>query len=217
MAAPLKSEDQNIFLRMHPLQRILLSLLAAAVVFFIVRTNNLEPVLLATVLWDVFALSFLIISWIVLFTRPQQEILKVSNKDDGSRIFVLASILITSFASMFTVALLMISQSEAKNEWIDLPVAIGGMLLSWAMVHTLFTFHYAHIYYGEYEKKKNKNPDLLFPGDKAPGYIDFAYFSFVIGMTFQVSDVEIASSKIRRTVLAHGLLSFVLNNALKRI
>jgi uncharacterized membrane protein len=70
---------------------------------------------------------------------------------------------------------------------------------------------FAHMYYGDYENKKDKNTDLAFPGDADPDYLDFAYFSFVIGMTFQVSDVEIASTKIRRTALApstvHRLVS----------
>jgi uncharacterized membrane protein len=86
-----------------------------------------------------------------------------------------------------------------------------GMLVSWAIVHTIYTFHYAHLYY---QKQKGDGPvkePLNFPDEKKPDYLDFAYFSFVVGMTFQVSDVEISSRKVRRIVLVHGLLSFALN------
>ena len=83
-------------------------------------------------------------------------------------------------------------------------------MTSWVMLHTIFTLHYAHLYYS----KIKDNPTvsgLDFPEEKKPDYIDFAYFSFIIGMTFQVSDVQINSRIIRRTALAHSLLAFALN------
>jgi uncharacterized membrane protein len=89
-------------------------------------------------------------------------------------------------------------------------IAVMGMIVSWALVHTIFTFHYANMYYFKQRNDKSDDP-LAFPGNAKPNYLDFAYFSFVIGMTFQVSDVEIASQRIRRMVLFHGLLSFTLN------
>jgi len=80
------------------------------------------------------------------------------------------------------------------------------------MVHSTYAFHYAHMYYDKDENEPGKEAyGLEFPGDKEPNYIDFAYFAFVIGCTFQVSDVEISSPKIRQVALFHGLLSFGLN------
>ena len=202
----------NIFLRMHPLGRILLSLGTSFIAFLIIRSSHLNWVLTVTVLWDAFAFSFLVTSWVVFFTRPVGEIVKQANKDDGSRLFVLISILVASFASMFTVSLLVISKDNfAERQTLTVLLSITGMMLSWAMVHTIFTFHYAHLYY---DLGKNDTPGrsgLEFPAEKKPDYIDFAYFAFVIGMTFQVSDVEINSRQVRRTALAHGLLSFALN------
>ncbi len=79
-------------------------------------------------------------------------------------------------------------------------------------MHTIFTFHYAHLYYDDINKDNKKVAEgLNFPETKEPDYIDFAYFSFVIGCTFQVSDVVITSPKMRRIVLLHGLLAFGLN------
>jgi len=92
-------------------------------------------------------------------------------------------------------------------------LAVLGILLSWSMVHTTFTFHYAHLYYDD-DEDENSDADaggLDFPKDKEPDYLDFAYFSFVIGMTFQVSDVQITRRNLRRHVLIHGLISFALN------
>ena len=81
-----------------------------------------------------------------------------------------------------------------------------------ALVNTILTFHYAHLYYDDDKTLKKQHVEVLdFPGDKDPDYIDFAYFSFVVGMTFQVSDVQITDTVMRRLVLAHALISFLLN------
>lgn len=212
MASPQKKKTGNIFVRMHPLQRILLSVGMSLITFLFIRNHHLNWVLTVTILWDAFAFSFILTSWIVFFTRSIPEIIRWANKDDGSRLFVMVSILVSAFASMFTVLLLMISKDQPSDrEIITVFLSIAGMMLSWVMVHTIFTFHYAHLYYDESKDDTPDNTALDFPNEKCPDYIDFAYFSFVIGMTFQVSDVEISSRKIRRTALAHSLLAFALN------
>jgi uncharacterized membrane protein len=201
----------NIFLRMHPLQRIVLSLLLSLIAFLATRNSQLNTVLTITLLWDVFAFSVITTSWIVFFTRPVAEIIKLANKEDGSKAFVMTSIIVSSFASMFAVLLLVLSKEQPGSEVLAIILAVTGMVVSWIMIHTIFTFHYAHMYYME---QKDDTPDdeaLDFPVTKKPDYIDFAYFSFVIGMTFQVSDVQINSRIIRRTALAHALLAFALN------
>ena len=213
MALTLTSKkNSNIILHMHPLQRILLSVGLAILVFFFIRNSHLDGVLISTILWEVFAVSFIITSWIIFFKLPVAEIEKRANKEDGSRFFVLVSILISSFASMIIVLLLMISKDKLPGqEAITVIVTVMGMMMSWVLVHTIFTFHYAHLYYFEETDDTTVGKPLDFPGKTKPDYLDFAYFAFVIGMTFQVSDVEIPSRAIRRTVLAHSLLSFALN------
>lgn len=196
---------------MHPLQRILLSLTIAAITFFFVRKSGMNGILMIALLWNAFAISFIITSWTVMFTRSVEDIAKQANKEDGSRLFVLVSVLVTSFASMFTVLLLMLSDQYNNSKVFTIALSIIGIITTWAMVHTIFTFHYAHLYYSKTKKDSGDNDPLEFPGKQKPDYLDFAYFSFVIGMTFQVSDVTINSRLIRRTVLAHSLLAFALN------
>lgn len=80
------------------------------------------------------------------------------------------------------------------------------------MVHTVYVFHYAHEYYDVKDKQSGHLVEgLEFPNEKSPDYLDFAYFSFVMGCTFQVSDVQISSRRIRRIALVHSILSFILN------
>ncbi len=89
-------------------------------------------------------------------------------------------------------------------------VAALTILLSWAFIHTIFALHYAHEFYDE-----DIGGGLAFPGGETePDYWDFVYFSFVIGMTSQVSDVSVTHKEIRRTVAAHGVVSFIFNAAL---
>jgi uncharacterized membrane protein len=86
------------------------------------------------------------------------------------------------------------------------------MVFSWFLIHTIFTLRYAHIYYGDHPSTPEKyHGGLSFPDDATPEYIDFAYFSFVLGMTFQVSDVDITSKRFRKLALWHSLLSFGFN------
>jgi uncharacterized membrane protein len=105
----------------------------------------------------------------------------------------------------------MLSAGKSDGQAIaNIVLSITGIISSWVMLHSIFTLHYAHLYYSKI-KGTATACGLDFPEEKKPDYIDFAYFSFIIGMTFQVSDVTINSRIIRRTVLAHSLLAFALN------
>lgn len=205
--------SSNLFLRMHPLHRFLLSVILAVVIVLFIPHKSVHPLLLCMVLWIVFALAYNVMAWIILFKQPIYGIKKIARQNDGSKAFVFIMVLISCFASLFTVLALMTTKSaEAYGHPLFIPVAISGMLLAWVMVHTIFAIHYAHLYYDEPEQGDRDTAEgLLFPGDKEPDYLDFAYFSFVVGCAFQVSDVQVTSQKIRRRVMVHGLLSFVLN------
>ena len=213
-----KDKGGNIFIEMKPLYRVLLSALFSGIAFLFIRTTDLNNTMIGMVLWDVFALTYLINSWIVIFTSETHHITKRARQEDGGRVFVFLIVVVSSFASMITVLLLIISKdTESIPKTVYLPVTICGILLSWLMVHSTYTFHYAHLYYDTDEGSTKCNAGLEFPKNEdddkpdEPDYLDFAYFSFVIGMTFQVSDVEISSRVIRRKALAHGLISFILN------
>ena len=208
-----KKKQENIFLRMLPVQRLLISIMLGVVVYLFIMTGDLDVMVKIMIAWAVFELSYIITSWIVFFRQKPAGIRELSKQEDGSRLYVFLLIVVTSFASLFTVLLLMLSKNENNTpQFVFIPVALSGMLFSWIMVHTIFGFHYAHLYYGNDTNDSTKHAEgLEFPGKEKPDYLDFAYFAFVIGMTFQVSDVQITSKSIRRLVLLHGLLSFGLN------
>lgn len=202
---------RHLLLRLAPLQRVVLSLTVSAIVFLLLNKKELPALLVISICWVAFAAAFILTSWFVFFKLPVDEIIRKANKEDGSRLFVLFFILLSCFGSMFTVLLLMTSKKMPEYEVTGIVVSVLGMMLSWTLVHTIFAFHYARLYYFQGKDDTPGDETLEFPGKQKPDYIDFAYFSFVIGMTFQVSDVEINSRITRRTVLAHSLLSFALN------
>ncbi|HTV84181.1 MAG TPA: DUF1345 domain-containing protein [Dyella sp.] len=87
-------------------------------------------------------------------------------------------------------------------------MAALSIVLSWLFMNTMYALHYAHGYYGDFGKQ---HEGLEFPGTKQPDYWDFLYFAFVIGMCFQVSDVQITSHTLRRTALLHSVVAFFFN------
>ncbi|RFS19049.1 DUF1345 domain-containing protein [Chitinophaga silvatica] len=199
---------------MHPVERVSVSLGLALLVFalFYFCKIPINPLVFSVLLWDVFAISYITMGWIVFFSRNVDEIRTWGRVDDGNRVFVMAVVIIAAVASLVIVLLMLLSNDLGPSKGTYLPIAICGMLASWTMVHTTFAFHYADIYYDDDTTDKTKHAGgLIFPGEKNPDYIDFAYFSFVIGMTFQVSDVQISGKLLRRVVLFHGLMSFILN------
>lgn len=196
---------------MHPLVRFSISLAGAVLVFLF--TAPLSMLLRLMVAWVFFSLLFILFSWIVVFTRTVPQIKHKAAKDDGSTLFVFFMVLVSSFAGLLAVLFLMTSQqTEIKESTWFIPLCVSGILLAWTMVHTIYIFHYAHEYYDADDGQGNRTAGgLEFPEEKSPDYLDFAYFSFVMGCTFQVSDVSITSRRIRRIALVHGILSFVLN------
>lgn len=97
--------------------------------------------------------------------------------------------------------------SGQREATIDL-LAFAAVALGWLLIHSVFIFRYAHLYYRDAVRGRPSDRGLSFPGDSEPDYMDFAYFSLVVGMTFQVSDVQVTNRNIRAYVLLQGLIAF---------
>lgn len=164
--------------------------------------------------WDIgIGLYLCIVYWIVARSEVG-HIRQHATKEDEGRIAILVLIVAATVVSIVAIILLLgKGQGEATSESPQMMLAIGTIFLSWAFVHSIFAIHYAHEFYTESPPASG----LQFPGDRKPDYWDFVYFSFVIGMTFQVSDVAVTSRSIRHTVTAHGIVSFLFNVALLAI
>jgi uncharacterized membrane protein len=160
--------------------------------------------------WDVAALSLLICAWwIILGSDATSTQERAATEDPGRRVLLLLSTA-SSLVSFFAAALLMHKAADASREAaLSTGICLAAPLLAWLLTHSVYTLHYAHLYY----QASQHGAGLDFPGHEAPDDLDFAYFAFTVGMCFQVSDVAVTSSRLRRSVLGHALLSFVFNTA----
>jgi uncharacterized membrane protein len=167
--------------------------------------------------WIAIALSIIILDWVTILWAHPREIRKIASLEDSSRVLIFFFVLTASMVSLVAIYLLLKSSKGEPEATVTgyIFLAMAAVFVSWWMVHTVFTMRYAHLYYNTDDGKKTPSGGLEFPGDeKDPDYLDFVYFSFVVGMTFQVSDVEISSKHIRRLAWAHGLIAFAFNTAI---
>lgn len=201
--------------RLHVVYKIMICAVMAAGLLCLVPSGPTLLAVLSHVMlgWDGFCFFLLLFYWHSFFTTPQFHIRRQAAKEDPSRIIIFFIILISTFASMAAVILLLTAKKQAPSvKALHLPVAIAGMILSWALVHTVFAVRYAHLYYSKHPSHPHTHTGGMdFPEDDKPDFLDFAYFSFVLGMTFQVSDVAVTSKTIRRWALWHGLIAFAYN------
>lgn len=158
--------------------------------------------------WDVAVGLYLLLSYFLIASETPTQIRKrASIEDEGAAAVLLLSVAAAG-ASLFAILLQLGVSTEEGKEPARLIFACATIVLSWFFVHSIFAVHYAHAFDGD---KAGKGSGLNFPGSDKPDYWDFVYFSFVIGMTSQVSDVAVAQKSIRRMVTAHGVLSFFFN------
>ena len=210
-------KENTLLLRFHKLHsfvKFLIALVSAAIVLLLVRHES-GPVQVMAV-WVCFSLVMLAISWTIMLTAHPKEIMHIAKNQDLSRTLLFIIILVASFVSLVTIVLMLreLPNPGERGYYYSVLLCIASVVCSWFLIHTVFTSHYAHLYYtcrtDEVIDKEHRG-GLDFPNQKSPDFRDFAYFSFVIGMTFQVSDVVITSGLIRRRVLIHGLISFLFN------
>lgn len=166
----------------------------------------------ALVGWDAGVILYLAAVFEIVNRADIAHIRRAAAMQDEGQFGVLLLTVAAATASIGAIVVLLATpHAGGARDPLYLALATLTIVLSWAFIHTIFALHYAHEFYGD---KGGKQDGLQFPGNEKPDYWDFIYFSFVIGMTSQVSDVTVASKLIRRTVAAHGVVSFLFNVAL---
>jgi len=196
---------KNLFLD-HP--RLWISFLAGCVLFFFLPKDwsILSRVLIC---WNGGIILFLglIFFWMTHLTA--EEICTKYIEEDESAPFILAVVIIAAVASLFAIVepLATIKHVSGSVRVAHFGLAALTLIDSWLLVPTLFTTHYADMFYSA---KENNRP-LRFPNTPMPVFWDFAYFSFTIAAACQTSDVSTEHAEMRKIVLAQTLISFLFN------
>lgn len=208
-----------MFIRLNARLRLLTSTIIFGVVFFLMP-DWMKPITRIITAWDVSATFFLAMAWVTMNAATPVKMRQNAQRQDSSRLSIASLVIAAACASLLAISF-MLKGGKSLPEWIltiHIILSITTITTSWLLTHTMFALHYAHRYYRNSEDLSSTQAEgLQFPGEDQPDYWDFLYFSFVIGMTCQVSDVQTESSPMRRLALLHGVLSFIFNTVILAI
>lgn len=186
----------------------------AGLAAFLLLSSTLSLAIRLAISWIVAGGLYLFLTYLMMYFSNKENILSLSRKEDDGAAIVLLIIVLASVASLFAIVMILagvrsLSIAEAIPRIV---LVIMTYSISWFFVHTAFSLRYAHVYYQEFEK--TKEAPLIFASKLKPTYIEFLYFSMVIGMTCQTADVNIANSRMRFLVMIQGITAFIFNATL---
>lgn len=186
--------------------------LAFGVAAAVVVPGHMRPMVSILVGWDAAVWSYLTMIWIHMAIADEHDVRDTARRDDENAGVVLFVICVATVASIAAIVLELASAKNTAGGSTAWHYVLTGLTLmgAWFMIPTIFTQHYARLYY----ETGLKETPLLFPDhDLHPDYWDFLYFSFTIAVASQTSDVVLRSRTIRRAALAQSVLSFYFNVA----
>lgn len=197
----------NQLARLDAHHRLLIGLGVAALTFTIASRYVIWPLQLLLT-YDSYALTVNALAWLSMTYLHPREVLKAYKLQDSGRLLILIFAVAAALASFLAVIFLLDVVKQLNGHHLRLYIFLSALTVinSWVLLHSLFTLRYAHLYY-----QHEPGEGLNFPDTKQPGYQDFAYVAFGIGMTSQVADVGPTTSAFRRLILVHSLLAFAFN------
>ena len=157
-----------------------------------------------------FVVYLFLITFLVRETCEELEA-RAAVEDEGILLVVL---ILLAAVGTSCVAIIIILHHSHGQVTMPLVIALAGAPLGWFTLHVTAAFHYANLYYAPVKRNDLAKRPLDFPGGQEPSAWDFLYYAFVVGMTAQVSDVQVAGARIRRATLGHGVVSFLFNTVL---
>jgi len=185
--------------------RLLISAAFGAAVALALLAFPLRTTTRLLVGWDAGVVLYLALIFFAMARASVTNIRERAAVDDEGAIALLVLTTAAALASLAAV----VAELDHAPDWSRITLGVATILLSWTFMNVMFALHYAHEYYGA--GADDQIGGLIFPGNEDPDYWDFVYYSFVVAMTAQVSDVQISSKAIRRLTTAHGVVSFFFN------
>ncbi len=183
------------------------------VVAWVLLPARLSLTTRGTLAWDIGVIVYLVLAAFLFTTEVSARMAKDAARQQEGEWTIFSLTIAAAVVSLAAILGEFAGSKDIPAAQRNLHIALvaATLLLSWLMVHTTFAFRYAHEFYSHDTGGQGIDRGLEFPGEQDPDYLDFVYFALVLGMTFQVSDVQITSRKMRRLASVHGLLSFLFN------
>jgi uncharacterized membrane protein len=155
--------------------------------------------------WDIAAVLYLVLVWASVYRKNGEVTARLAGREDPSTPVAEIVVVTASVAALVAVGFALVRAGQAAGSAKALLIGTGtvSVVVSWLVVHTVYMLRYTRSYYGE------PVGGISFNEEDLPAFLDFAYFSFTIGMTFQVSDTNITAKSVRRLALQHALLSYL--------
>lgn len=158
--------------------------------------------------WDAGAAALLCMLWRDFAGHNAEHTAVIAKRDDMNRSITDIILVLASLVSIGAVAVLLTGHTGKQASLSDIGFGLASIVISWAVVHSVFMLRYAALYY------RHGEGGVDFNDNTSPRFSDFAYLAFTIGMTYQVSDTSFKSSLFRKVALRHALLSFVFGTAI---
>ncbi len=177
--------------------------------------SHLPPITRAVLAWDIGVGLFLILALQMFLSErlARMERDAAAQQEGEWTVFGLTLLgSIVSFVALISVFAAL--KADPAMQGLRVALVAATLLESWLMTHATFALRYAHEFYSRDISPLQIDGGLEFPGTERPDYLDFVYFALVLGMTFQVSDVQITSRKLRRLATLHGLVAFLFNTVI---
>jgi uncharacterized membrane protein len=186
-------------------RRVLMLMLAVGILATVVTGLLGEWDYAPVVGWSAAALTFCFVTMAKTRNRDAEQTAAMAARDDPSPTATDVLILMANVASLVAVAYVLVQANSAHGarQALLAALAVASVAISWALIHTLYMLRYAVLYYS------GSVGGIDFNQEDMPRFTDFAYLAFTIGMTYQVSDTNLQSTRIRTAAFRHGLLSFV--------
>ncbi|MFO1088636.1 MAG: DUF1345 domain-containing protein [Hyphomicrobiales bacterium] len=190
--------------------RFYLAVLVGIAVIGLFDLTNFEAKSLAG--GDAFFTVYLVSTWLAWYgTSARQLRAHAAETDEG---IFLIWLVMAGAISLCLWSLFLLVRSKMELPWYEIVLAVASIPLGWAMVHTVMALHYARLFYSPESAADGRAGGLTFPKTHEPELSDFFYYSFVVGMTAQVSDVQVTTAPMRRVTLLHGVASFFYNTVI---
>lgn len=196
--------------------RLLLAIVFSVAAYGFVPRMGLPTTTHLLVAWNCGVALYLVLVWGLFLRRDEADLRRRASREDEGRRVILALVLCLMIASLVAIVMALVGARGHAQVERAMVASLAALTLvtSWLLLQSVFVLHYAHRHFGDDDKDGVENGGFTFPGEPARTYLDFVYLSFCIGATFQVSDTNVTTARLRNLITTHAATAYFYNTAI---